>query len=74
MIIGHVVKLDPTPRQQRELLSHIGAARFSYNTMLSYVNDNYDKGTGGNCQRNDPIPPSPATLAPFLQLALPPCL
>lgn len=44
MIIGHVVKLDPTPRQQRELLSHIGAARFSYNTMLAYVNDNYDKG------------------------------
>lgn len=44
MIIGHVVKLDPTSRQQRELLSHIGAARFSYNTMLAYVNDNYDKG------------------------------
>ena len=44
MIIGHVVKLDPTPRQQRDLLSHIGAARFSYNTMLAYVNDNYDKG------------------------------
>ena len=44
MIIGHVVKLDPTPRQQRALLSHIGAARFSYNAMLAYINTNFEKG------------------------------
>ena len=45
MFTGHVVKLDPTPRQQRALLSNIGAARFAYNTMLAYINDAYESGT-----------------------------
>jgi putative transposase len=29
--------LDPTPRQQRALLSHCGAARFAYNWAVSWV-------------------------------------
>lgn len=31
------VRLDPTPRQERMLMSHAGAARFAYNLMLSHV-------------------------------------
>jgi transposase len=30
--------LDPTPRQQRRLASHVGAARFAYNWGLAVVN------------------------------------
>ena len=31
------VALDPTPAQERRLLSHAGGARFAYNTMLAHV-------------------------------------
>lgn len=31
------VRLDPTPRQERMLASHAGAARFAYNLMLSHI-------------------------------------
>ena len=31
------IRLDPTPRQERMLMSHAGAARFAYNLMLSHV-------------------------------------
>ena len=31
------VALDPTPAQERRLLSHAGGARFAYNTMLDRV-------------------------------------
>lgn len=37
------VKLDPTPKQIRVLNSHIGGARFAYNTMLNYISDNWEE-------------------------------
>lgn len=37
MIKGVKVRLDPTPKQERMLRSHAGAARFAYNFMLSMV-------------------------------------
>lgn len=37
VLVGVKVKLDPTPRQERALVSHAGAARFAYNFMLSRV-------------------------------------
>ncbi|WP_331270747.1 IS607 family element RNA-guided endonuclease TnpB [Bifidobacterium choloepi] len=42
MLRGVRVKLDPTPRQERMLRSHAGAARFAYNTMLGMVKDALD--------------------------------
>lgn len=33
------VALDPTPAQERLLLSHAGAARFAYNAGLAHVKD-----------------------------------
>ena len=33
------VALDPTPRQERLLESHAGAARFAYNNGLAHVKD-----------------------------------
>ena len=33
------VALDPTPRQERLLESHAGAARFAYNAGLAHVKD-----------------------------------
>ena len=38
------VALDPTPSQERRLLSHAGAARFAYNAMLAHVKDALDVG------------------------------
>jgi putative transposase len=35
--------LDPTPAQEQALLSHAGAARFAYNTMLAAVKANLDQ-------------------------------
>jgi putative transposase len=35
--------LDPTPRQQRALLSHCGAARFAYNWAASWVRAAWDQ-------------------------------
>src|SRR5215218_3492072 len=35
--------LDPTPRQQRALLSHCGAARFAYNWAVSWVRAAWDQ-------------------------------
>ncbi|EFA23009.1 IS607 family element RNA-guided endonuclease TnpB [Bifidobacterium gallicum] len=37
MLKGIKVRLDPTPSQERMLLSHAGAARFAYNFMLGMV-------------------------------------
>ena len=39
-----VVKLDPTPSQAQQLASHIGAARFCYNKLLGYANEQYAAG------------------------------
>ena len=38
------VALDPTPRQERLLEGHAGAARFAYNTMLSHVQSQLARG------------------------------
>ena len=38
------VALDPTPSQERRLLSHAGAARFAYNAMLARVKAAFDVG------------------------------
>ena len=44
MLRGRTVKLDPTPTQAEKLSSHVGAARFAYNTVLSHVQDCYARG------------------------------
>lgn len=41
---GVRVALDPTPAQERALLSHAGAARFAYNAGLAHVHDALDHG------------------------------
>ena len=33
------VALDPTPAQERRLLSHAGAARFAYNAALAHAKE-----------------------------------
>lgn len=38
------VRLDPTPRQARLLVSHAGAARFAYNAGLAHVKDMLKNG------------------------------
>ena len=38
------IRLDPTPRQERMLASHAGAARFAYNAGLAHVKDSLEKG------------------------------
>ena len=38
------VALDPTPRQERLLESHAGAARFAYNAGLAHVKDVLEQG------------------------------
>ena len=38
------VRLDPTPRQERLLASHAGAARFAYNVGLAHVKEAIDAG------------------------------
>ena len=38
------VALDPTPSQERRLLSHAGGARFAYNAMLARVKAAFDAG------------------------------
>lgn len=38
------IRLDPTPRQERMLASHAGAARFAYNAGLAHVKDALEKG------------------------------
>ena len=38
------VALDPTPRQERLLESHAGAARFVYNAGLAHVKDMLERG------------------------------
>lgn len=38
------VALDPTPRQERLLEGHAGAARFAYNLMLSHVQSQLARG------------------------------
>ena len=38
------VALDPTPAQERKLLSHAGAARFAYNTALAHVKEAIEAG------------------------------
>ena len=38
------VALDPTPRQERLLESHAGAARFAYNKGLAHVRDVLERG------------------------------
>jgi putative transposase len=39
--------LDPTPRQQRALWSHCGAARFAYNWGLDLVRQRQDERAAG---------------------------
>ena len=38
------IRLDPTPRQERLLVSHAGAARFAYNAGLAHVKDAIENG------------------------------
>ena len=38
------VALDPTPSQERRLLSHAGAARFAYNVGLAHVKEGIEAG------------------------------
>lgn len=38
------VRLDPTPRQERLMASHAGAARFAYNAGLAHVKEALDGG------------------------------
>lgn len=38
------VALDPTPAQERKLLSHAGAARFAYNAALAHVKEAIEVG------------------------------
>lgn len=38
------VALDPTPDQERRLLSHAGAARFAYNAALAHIKESIDAG------------------------------
>ena len=38
------VQLDPTPRQERLMASHAGAARFAYNAGLAHVKEALDSG------------------------------
>lgn len=38
------VALDPTPAQERRLLSHAGAARFAYNAALAHVKEAIEVG------------------------------
>ena len=42
------VALDPTPRQERLLESHAGAARFAYNAGLAHVKDALEAGEKTN--------------------------
>ena len=44
MYEGVRVALDPTPSQERRLMSHVGGARFAYNTMLAYVKGSLESG------------------------------
>lgn len=39
-----VVKLDPTPCQAEQFASHIGGARFCYNKLLDYTQEQYKAG------------------------------
>jgi putative transposase len=48
--------MDPTPRQQRHLASHTGAARFAYNWGLQLVHERLDQ------RRVDPLVQVPWTL------------
>ena len=38
------VRLDPTPKQERLMVSHAGAARFAYNAGLAHVKEAIDNG------------------------------
>lgn len=38
------IALDPTPRQERLLHSHAGAARFAYNAGLAHVKEMIESG------------------------------
>ena len=38
------IRLDPTPRQERLMVSHAGAARFAYNAGLAHVKEALDSG------------------------------
>lgn len=38
------VALDPTPAQERCLLSHAGAARFAFNAALAHVKKSHRSG------------------------------
>ena len=38
------VRLDPTPKQERLLVSHAGAARFAYNAGLAHVKEALESG------------------------------
>ena len=38
------VHLDPTPKQERLMVSHAGAARFAYNAGLAHVKEALEHG------------------------------
>ena len=45
MIQGYRFAMSPTPAQEERLLSHCGASRFAFNTMLAAVKANLDQRT-----------------------------
>ena len=47
------VRLDPTPRQERLMASHAGAARFAYNAGLAHVKEALDNGEPADCSHYD---------------------
>ena len=47
MLEGVKVALDPTPAQQRLLLSHAGAARFAFNSGLAHIKAQLDAAGSG---------------------------
>ena len=42
------VRLDPTPKQERLMVSHAGAARFAYNAGLAHVKEALENGEPAN--------------------------
>lgn len=68
---AHRFALDPTPTQQRDLLSHCGAARFAYNWALAAVKANLDQRAAERSYgvSEDELTPAPGWSLPALRRA-----
>ena len=47
---AYTYALDPSPEQERALLSHVGASRFAYNHLLASVLANWDANSSPECE------------------------